>query len=105
MTTKMIKKTKKTAVKKAKQEVERKVAPAIAPGLVSIAMLPADLTTLTNLMGICAKIFEEQAMLAAQANDEQRYTILSARQKLSSMFANRFVEFCNLGEPESRDMH
>jgi hypothetical protein len=84
---------------------ERKVAPPINPGLVSIAMLPNDLATLTSLMGICAKIFEEQAMLAAQANDEPRYAILAARQKLSAMFANKLVEFCNMGEPESRDIH
>jgi hypothetical protein len=73
--------------------------------MINIGMLPNDLATLTNLMVICAKSFEEQALIAAQQNDEQRYTVLSARHKLSAMFANRFTEFFNMGEPESRDMH
>ena len=101
-------KTKKitaVAVVKAPKTEERKVAPPINPGLVNVTMLPEDLATLTSLIGICAKIFEEQALLAAQANDEPRYTILAARQKLSAMFANRLVQFCNLGEPQSRDIH
>lgn len=104
---KVTKKNKKTPeIPKTKsEELPAKVAPPISPGLVSIAMLPNDLVILTNLMGICAKIFEEQAMLAAQNNDENRYTILAARHKLSSQFADRFVEFCKMGEPESRDMH
>ena len=97
----------KQAKKKAKKtkEVERQVQPPINTGLVSIAMLPSDLATLTNLMTICAKTFEEQAITAAQQNNEQMYAVLSARHKLSSMFADRFVEFCNMGEPESRDVH
>lgn len=101
----MAKKQNKTKVKKTKVEVDRQVAPAINPGLVSIAMMPNDLATLTNLMTICAKTFEEQAIAAAAQNNEALYAVFSARQKLSTMFADRFVEFCNLGEPESRDMH
>jgi len=88
-----------------KSEEPRKVAPDIPPGLVNLAMLPSDLMTLTNLMSICAKIFEEQALIAAQANDEQRYAILAARHKLSSAFADKFAETCKMGEPESREMH
>lgn len=99
------KKQNKPKVKKTKKVEERQVAPAINPGLVSIAMMPEDLATLTNLMTISAKTFEEQAIAAAAQNDEAMYTVFSARQKLSTMFADRFVEFCNLGEPESRDMH
>jgi hypothetical protein len=106
---KVVKKTKQTTkieeLEKTVEELKRKVAPGVPPGLVSIAMLPNDLATLTNLMSICAQAFEEQALQAAQANDEQKYAVLSARHKLSSMFADRFVEFCRMGEPESRDMH
>lgn len=68
-------------------------------------MLPTDLATLTNLMTICAKLFEDQAMAALQQNDEQNYAISAARHKISSMFADRFVEFCKMPEPESRDVH
>ena len=100
-----ITKKRKSLETKTKVEVRAKQAPPISPGLVSIAMLPNDLATLTNLMSICAKIFEEQAMLALQDQDEQKFAILSARHKLSTMFADRLVEFCKLGEPESRDMH
>lgn len=97
----------KTSVKKAKPKptLERKIAPPISEGLVSIAMLPSDLATLTNLMTICAQSFEEQALAAAQENNEQKYAILAARQKLSSMFASKFVEFCKMPEPQSRDLH
>lgn len=101
--TKKIKRSKKTETKT--EEVPARQASPISPGLVSIAMLPSDLVTLTNLMSICAKIFEEQAMVAIQQNEEARYTILSARHKLSSMFADRFAEFCKIPEPESRDLH
>lgn len=86
-------------------EEPRKVMPDVPPGLVSVAMLPNDLVILTNLMSICAKIFEEQALIAAQANDEQKYAILAARHKISSAFADKFAETCKMGEPESREMH
>lgn len=98
------KKTQKSASQKTKSEAP-KAAPAITPGLVSISMLPSELATLSNLMSVCAKIFEEQALIAAEANDEARYAILSHRHKLSSAFAHQFVEFCKIGEPESRDFH
>lgn len=87
------------------EESPRKVAPAITPGLVSISMQPTDLVTLTNLMSACAKMFEEQALVAAQQNDEKNYTIHAARCKLSSMFASQFNDFCKVGEPESREFH
>lgn len=96
-----LKKTKKTEV--AAEPVT--VVPSIAPGLVSISLLPNELTTLTNLMSICAKIFEEQAMIAMQQGNEERFTILASRHKMSSMFADRFVEFCKIPEPESRHLH
>ena len=102
---KITKKKTPEILKMKSEEIPAKVAPPISPGLVNIAMLPSDLATLTNLMDICSKIFEEQALLAAQANDENRYTILAARHKLSSMFVNRFIEFYKMGEPESRDIH
>ena len=88
-----------------KPEVKRRVAPAIPQGLVSISMLPDDLETLTNFMSICARHFEEEALAAAKVNDENKYAILAARHKLSSMYANRFVEFMKMPEPESRDIH
>lgn len=88
-----------------KSEEVKAPAPAIPPGLINITMVPSDLATLANLMSVCAKVFEEQALIAAQQNDESSFTILNARHKLSSQFANRFVEFYKMGEPESRDMH
>jgi len=100
----MAKVTKKKATK-TKSEEPRELAPIVTPGLINIAMIPSDLATLANLMSVCAKIFEEQANIAAQQNDEPRFTILNARHRLSSQFADRFVEFYKMGEPESRDMH
>ena len=102
----MAKVTKKKKVSKTTKSKEpRELAPIIAPGLINITMIPSDLATLANLMSVCAKIFEEQANIAAQQNDEPRFTILNARYRLSSQFADRFVEFYKMGEPESRDMH
>lgn len=105
--TKKLTKTKSKKTKKTKEVVAEpvKVAPPIAPGLVSISLLPNELTTLTNLMSICAKIFEEQAMIAMQQGNEERFAILASRHKMSSMFADRFVELCKMPEPESRDLH
>lgn len=98
------KKSKKKATK-TKIVEERVIIPPVSEGLVSIAMVASDLATLTNLMTICAQTFEDQARLAAQENNEQMYAIFSARQKLSTMFADRFIEFSSIGEPESRDVH
>lgn len=103
---KVMKKSKKSETKTKKtEEVVRPPAPPIEPGLVTISMLPNELSTLTNLMSICAKIFEEQAMIAMRENQEERFAILAHRHKTISMFADRFVEFCKMPEPESRDMH
>lgn len=103
---KTTKKSKKTETTKTKsEELPKPPAPPVEPGLVTISMLPNELTTLTNLMSICAKIFEEQAMIAAQQGNDERFAVLASRHKLSSMFADRFVEFCKMPEPESRDLH
>ena len=106
--TKKLKKIKKAKIKAKpapQPETERRVMSQIPEGLVSVSMLPSDLATLANLMSICAKSFEEQALAAAKENNENNYTILAARQKLSAMFATRFVEFIKMPEPESRDLH
>lgn len=102
---KKIKKTKVEAKPAPQPEIQRRAFPAVPEGLVSVSMLPSDLATLANLMSICAKNFEEQALIAAQQNNENNYAILAARQKLSAMFATRFVEFIKMPEPESRDIH
>lgn len=96
--------TKKTKMK-IKMEQEKTTAPLIEEGLVHVSMLPNDLITLTSLMSICAKMFEEQALVASQQNNKDRYAMYAARHKLSTLFANKFYEFCTLGEPTSRDMH
>ena len=94
------------AKKKATKSKEtRELAPAIEPGFIHISMNASELATLANLMSVCAKIFEEQANIAAQQNDEPRFTILNARYRLSSQFADKFVQLYKMGEPESRDMH
>lgn len=98
-------KKKVTAKTDTKSEDSRELAPTIGSGFINVAMVPSDLAVLANLMSVCAKIFEEQANIAAQQNDEPRFTILNARHKLSVQFADRFVEFYKMGEPESRDMH
>src|SRR5574343_146502 len=83
----------------------RKIAPDIPPGLVSIAMSKDDMQTFANLMSICAKTFERLAMQAAQENDEATFSVLQARHRLSSVFAEKLVEACKMPETISRDFH
>lgn len=82
-----------------------KSAPAIEPGLVNIAMSSEDLRTLANLLSITAKTFEKLALEAAQTNDEASFTVLQARHRLSSVFAERMIEAYKMPEPISRDFH
>lgn len=104
-TTKKLKTSETKTETKKTEEVVLAPAPPVQPGLVTISMLPNELHTLTNLMSICSKIFEEQAMIAMQQNNEERFAILAHRHKTISMFADRFAEFCKMPEPVSRDMH
>lgn len=103
---KVTKKKSKTS-KKTLTKVEEmpKPAPAIEPGLIHVAFTPEDLRMLTNLMSITAKTFEQLALDAAKLNDEASFTVLQARYRLSSVFADRLVDACKMPEPVSRDMH
>lgn len=87
-----------------KKEVH-KVAPIIPEGMIGIAMSKEDIITLANLMSICSQTFEKLAMHAAQENNEQLFTILQSRYKLSFAFAQKLVEACKMPEPISRDIH
>lgn len=82
-----------------------KIAPAIPEGMVSLAMSKEDMRTFANLLSICAQTFEKLALQAAQGNDEASFSILQARQNLSSVFASKLVETCRMPEPISRDFH
>lgn len=88
----------------ASEEV-RKVAPAIPPGLVSIAMSKEDMQTFANLMSICTKTFEKLAMQAIQENDDATFNVFQTRHRLSSLFAEKLVDACKMPEPVSRDFH
>jgi hypothetical protein len=118
---------KKTAKSKAKPEevVEQKskVEVPTLPVEAAVAMLPApiappadfsqihvclsaeELITFANLMTITAQTYQRLALAAIEANDEVTYQVLSARQKLSSMLANKLAVSSNIGEPISRDVH
>lgn len=98
------KKSLKKSAKKTKTDV-RKVAPAVPEGMISVVMSFEDMRTFANLMSICAKTFHQLALEAAQANDEPSFTILQARHKLSSVFAEKLIESCKMPEPVSRDFH
>ena len=106
----MAKDTKKSLKKSAKktktQKADvRKVAPAVPEGMISVVMSFEDMRTFANLMSICAKTFHQLALEAAQANDEPSFTVLQARHKLSSVFAEKLIESCKMPEPVSRDFH
>lgn len=83
----------------------RKVAPPMPEGMISIVMSHEDMRTFANLMSICAKTFDKLALDAAQQNDEPSFTVLQARHRLSSVFAEKLVEACKMPEPISRDFH
>lgn len=96
---KSLKKTQTT-----KTEIPAKAAE-IEPGLVNVAFSPEDLKTFANLMSITAKTYEKLAMDAAQGNDEAAFTVLQARYRLSSVFAERLLSAYKMPEPISRDIH
>lgn len=107
----MAKVTKKSLKKRASQteikrdEVVRLPAPPIEPGMLSLIISKVDLETFTNLMTICAKTFEEQALKAAELNDNGEFRRLQARYQLSTAFALKLADCLKMPEPESRDMH
>lgn len=74
-------------------------------GMISVIMSHEDMRTFANLMSICATTFESLALNAAKENDEQQFTVLQARHRLSSVFADKLVEACRMPEPVSRDFH
>lgn len=90
---------------KIKAEEVHKVAPAITPGLISLAMSREDMNTFANLVSIAAKTFEKLALQAAQENDEHTFGVLQARHRLSSLFAEKLIAVCRMPEPVSRDFH
>lgn len=100
-------KTKKTVTKtEAPKPTEiRKVAPEVPEGAVSVVLSYEDMRTFANLLSITAKTFEGLALKAAQENDEASFTILQARHRLSSLFAEKLVDACKMPEPISRDFH
>jgi len=96
-------KAKKT--KKKKVEEKHVVVPPLPTGIVNIPFTREELATFASLMSICAQTFENLAIQAAAQNDDTASTVLSARHKLSNMYAARLIESFSMGEPESRDVH
>jgi len=84
--------------------IPSRVAP-IEQGHVSLSLSKEELATLTNLLEVTAKTFEDLALQAAQQNDKETYQVLSVRYKLSNHFASKLVEFLRMPEPTSRDVH
>lgn len=85
--------------------IKKKIAPPVPEGMTSVVMTKEDLRTFANLLSICSRTFEELAMQAAAAQNDNEFTILKARCQLSAMFANKLVEAVRMPEPISRDFH
>jgi hypothetical protein len=87
----------------------KKTLPAAPPmpeaGMHNVCFSKDELTTLISLMNIASKTFEILALNCVKDGDDDTYNILSARQKLSSMYATRLSNSMTIGEPESRDFH
>lgn len=97
-------------MKKTKESLQTEViivpqAPAIEPGFVNLSMTKEELLTFMNLLNITTQTFENLAMQAIQQNDQNSYTVLSARQKISKFYADKLVQFYKMPEPESRNIH
>ena len=80
-------------------------APEVDIGNIMIAFSPEELSNFASLISIAAQTFETLALQAAQKNDEELFTILSARHKLCRAYAARLIQFVRVGEPISRDFH
>jgi hypothetical protein len=91
--------------KKTKKVEEHIVKPAPNVGAIEISFSKEELATFANLMSICAQTFENLAAQATKANESDAAIVLSARQKLSNMYAYKLLSSYGVGEPESRDVH
>jgi hypothetical protein len=87
-----------------KIEVKTKM-PSILEGTIDVNFSSEELSTLTNLLSISASVFQAMALNAAEANQDDRFNILSKRHALLVSFANKFAGAVRLGEPVSREIH
>lgn len=94
----------KTNSKEDEEQPSPKAIP-VEPNFISVSLSKEELATLTNLLGVTAKTFENLALQAASQNDEESYQILSARYKLSNHFASKLIDFFKMPEPISREIH
>jgi hypothetical protein len=107
----MAKKAKKTSKKKEEEveeveEVEEHVVlPQLPAGVVNVVFSREELAAFASLMSICAQTFQNLAVQALEAKDDNASNIFSARQKLSSAYASKLISSFSIGEPESRDVH
>jgi hypothetical protein len=96
-------KAKKTkAIKKVEEHI---IKPTPILDAIEISFSKEELATFANLMSICAQTFENLAQQATKANEGDAALVLSARQKLSNMYAYKLLSSYSVGEPESRDVH
>ena len=88
-----------------KEESPRPLVPYVDPGVITFGITEEDLRTLANLMSLTASTYEQMALEAVQANDNDGYTVFQTRAKVSAEFAAKFVSMYKMPEPISRDIH
>ena len=108
-------KSKKTTRKnKSKQAEEAKVLRDLASikipplpkdGYVNLQMMIDDLSAMSNLFTLSEQTFTTLANMALAQNEQSSYAIFTARAKLSALYADRLLNFIDIGEPDSRDPH
>lgn len=84
---------------------DKKIAPNVKEGLITVAFAKDELSTLASLMAIAMQTFGELAKQAASENKDTAFAVLSAREKLSAMYASKLSDALTIGEPDSKDYH
>jgi hypothetical protein len=97
-------KTKKTKQIIKKEEVKER-APTIPIDSIDVNFSAEELSMLTNLLSISASVFQAMAMQAAEANQEEKFSLLSRRYSMLVSYATKLANASLIGEPISREIH
>lgn len=73
--------------------------------VITVSFTKEELSTLATLMAIASDAFKDLAEAALQEKKDTAFAILSARQKLSIIYASRLNDALTIGEPESKSIH
>lgn len=99
------KKIKAKKTKPAEKKVVKDRAPMIPIDSIDVNFSPEELNTLTSLLSISASVFQAMALQAAEANQEDKFNLLSRRHAMLMSYAAKLEMVSRIGEPVSREIH